>query len=151
MQNKEVPYIELKDICRYFGVTKALEKMNLSLYSGEVIGLIGPNGAGKSTLMKVLTGVLPQTSGEIIVKGKVAGEKEYHAKKANEIGIVCAYQDLSLCTNLSVYENFAVLNEGHSIMGKPGWRKKASKNAKDVLEKFFPNNNITILYILAER
>ena len=144
MKETMTPYIELKNIDRIFGVTKALDQMSLKLFPGQVIGLIGSNGAGKSTLMKILTGVLEQTAGEIIVEGKTIEKKEYNAKKAQEFGISCAYQDLSLCTNLSVYENFAVMNEEHSLFGKPGWRKRAAKETKEKLEKYFPANGSAV-------
>ena len=132
----QTPYIELLEIDKFFGITKALKKINLQIFTGEVIGLVGPNGAGKSTMMKVLTGVLPPTAGKIIVEGKEMAK--YTTKEAKEIGISCAYQDLSLCTNLSVYENFAMLNVEHSIvhktrLGEKGQRRKA----KELLEKYF--------------
>lgn len=68
MKHKEgqKPYLSLKGIDRFFGITKALQKVDLDIYEGEVIGLVGPNGAGKSTMMKILTGVLPKTAGQII-------------------------------------------------------------------------------------
>ena len=66
-QENQMPYLELSHIDKFFGVTKALQDVSLKLYAGEVIGLIGPNGAGKSTLMKVMTGVLQPTHGEISV------------------------------------------------------------------------------------
>ena len=102
----QTPYIELSKVNRFFGITKALEQIDFQIFSGEVIGLVGPNGAGKSTMMKILTGVLPPTDGKIIVDGTEM--KRYTTKEAKEAGIACAYQDLSLCTNLSVYENFGV-------------------------------------------
>lgn len=145
MKRKEnqAPYIEMLDIDKFFGITKALQKVNLQVYSGEVIGLVGSNGAGKSTLIKVMTGVLTPTDGKIQVEGKVMDH--YTTKEAKEAGIACAYQDLSLCTNLSVYENFAMLNVDHNLLSKPGWRKKAQKDTKDLLETYFPNNHIDIM------
>ena len=141
-QENQTPYIQLKEIDKFFGITKALQKINLEIYAGEVIGLVGPNGAGKSTLMKILTGVLSPTAGEIAVSGRKM--EKYTTKEAKEVGIACAYQDLSLCTNLSVYENFAMLNLSHSIFTKPGWRKDAQKQAKELLENYFPGNNIDV-------
>lgn len=144
MKHKEnqTPYMELREVDRFFGITKALQKVNLQIYSGEVIGLVGPNGAGKSTMMKIITGVLPPTDGSILIGG--AAKEKYTTKDSKEAGIACAYQDLSLCTNLSVYENFAMLNVEHTLVGKPGWRKKAQTEAKEFLERYFPGNNIDV-------
>ncbi len=69
-QENQSPYIELCEIDKFFGITKALQKINFQIYAGEVIGLAGPNGAGKSTMMKVLTGVLAPTAGRIMIHGK---------------------------------------------------------------------------------
>lgn len=141
-KEKQTPYMELREVDRFFGITKALQKVNLQIYSGEVIGLVGPNGAGKSTMMKIITGVLPPTDGTILIEGAV--KEKYTTRDSKEAGIACAYQDLSLCTNLSVYENFAMLNVEHTLAGKPGWRKKARLEAKEFLERYFPDNNIDV-------
>lgn len=145
MKRKEsqTPYMELVQIDKFFGITKALQKISLQIYAGEVIGLVGPNGAGKSTMMKVLTGVLPPTAGTIRLEGREL--TKYTTKEAKEAGIACAYQDLSLCTNLSVYENFAMLNVDHNLMSKPGWRNQAKQEAKALLERYFPNSNINVM------
>ena len=144
MKHKEnqTPYMELQGIDRFFGITKALQKVDLQIYSGEVIGLVGPNGAGKSTMMKILTGVLPPTAGTILLEG--SAREKYTTRDSKEAGIACAYQDLSLCTNLSVYENFAMLNVEHTLVSKPGWRARAQAEAKELLERYFPGNNIDV-------
>lgn len=142
-KEKPVPYMELVEIDKFFGVTKALQKVHLNIYEGEVIGLVGSNGAGKSTLIKIITGVLSPTGGQIKVKNQEFSK--YTTKEAKEIGISCAYQDLSLCSNLSVYENFSMGNIDHGLFSKRGWRAKAKKEAKDLLERYFPNNNIDVM------
>lgn len=141
-EKNQPPYMELKGIDRFFGITKALQNVNLSIYEGEVIGLVGPNGAGKSTLMKIITGVLPPTAGTVFISQKEM--KRYGAKDSKEAKIACAYQDLSLCTNLSVYENFALLCQEHSLIGRPGWRNKARDEAAELLEQYFPDNHIDV-------
>lgn len=153
-QNSQKPYLELVNIDKFFGVTKAVQKVNLQLYEGEVIGLVGANGAGKSTLIKVITGVLTQTDGQIYIQGEL--KDKYTTKDAIDIGISCAYQDLSLCENLKVYENFAMLSANHSFIGEAGWRQKAKQETKDLLEEYFPANNIDVtksveLLTLAEK
>ena len=57
--------VELKNCTKIFPGVKALDKMQLSVKPGEILGLIGENGAGKSTLIKVLTGVHKPDEGEI--------------------------------------------------------------------------------------
>lgn len=136
------PYLSLKGIDRFFGITKALQNVDLDIYEGEVVGLVGPNGAGKSTMMKILTGVLPKTAGQIIYNG--VPEENYNAKIAKQIGVSCAYQDLSLCTNLSIFENFAMLNVSHSIAPSKNWRNKTKTEVEKLLEKYFPGSNIDV-------
>jgi len=58
-----------KDITKLYGTQLVLDKVNISIGKGEVVGLLGPNGAGKSTLMKILTGYIPPTSGTASVYG----------------------------------------------------------------------------------
>lgn len=142
-QEDQKTYLELKGIDKIFGTTKALSGVDLELYAGEVVGLVGPNGAGKSTLMKILTGVLPPTHGSVFVQGNEI--TKYTAREAKEIGISCAYQDLSLCTNLTVYENFALLNMPHNLLTKFGWRRQKQEETRQLLERFFPNSNINVM------
>ncbi len=137
------PFLELHGIAKNFGITKALSGIDMEIYSGEVIGLVGPNGSGKSTLMKILTGVLPPTEGQISLEGNEIAK--YSTKEAMDAGISCAYQDLSLCTNLSVYENFALLNMPHTLLSQPGWRNTKKKEAEELLERYFPGSGINVM------
>jgi len=60
----------VKGISARYGDTLALDRISLSVGEGEIVGLIGPNGAGKSTLIKVLSGVMPSSGGEVIIHDK---------------------------------------------------------------------------------
>lgn len=62
--------IEIKNISRYFGENLAVNKLNFSIEKGEILGLLGHNGAGKTTLMKMLTGYLEPSEGEILIDGE---------------------------------------------------------------------------------
>ena len=146
--------IEISHLVKKYGSHTAVDDVSLTVEPGRIYGFLGPNGAGKSTLMKVLTGVLSPTAGIIRVNG--ADMKKYTAKESKEAGIACAYQDLSLCTNLSVYENFAMLNVGHGIFTEHGWRKNAKQETRQLMEQYFPGNHIDVLKLvehltLAER
>ena len=87
--------IELRDIKKSYGSVYALGGVSLSVHESEVVGLIGDNGAGKSTLIKILSGVVRPTSGEILVRGKpVTG---WSAARSREAGIETVFQDRALC------------------------------------------------------
>jgi len=59
--------IEVKNLSKHFGTFKAVDDISFSVSQGEVLGFLGPNGAGKSTTMKMITGFLTPTSGDISV------------------------------------------------------------------------------------
>lgn len=61
--------IEIKHITKLYGNQKALHNVTFNVTQGELLGFLGPNGAGKSTLMKIMTGYIPASDGEIFVNG----------------------------------------------------------------------------------
>ncbi|MBA7565481.1 Linearmycin resistance ATP-binding protein LnrL [subsurface metagenome] len=61
--------IKALDITKVYGKEKALDGVSFSIETGEIVGFLGPNGAGKTTMMKIITGFIPQTSGEVTVNG----------------------------------------------------------------------------------
>jgi len=95
--------IRMVNITKFYGRVKALENVTLTVNRGEVVGLLGDNGAGKSTLIKVLSGAVPATSGEIFVRGKKVEMKSTTDAIAN--GIETIYQDSALVTQLSIARN----------------------------------------------
>jgi ABC-2 type transport system ATP-binding protein len=99
--NTDAPVVETFALTRRFGDFTAVDGASLSMNSGEVFGLIGPNGAGKSTLIKMLTTLLPPSSGRALVAGfDVAKEP---AQVRRHIGYVP--QLLSADGELTGYEN----------------------------------------------
>lgn len=111
------PFLELQKISMIFGHTVALNEMDFSIRPGEIVGVVGSNGAGKSTLMKVITGVYTPSAGSICLGGESINPKQYTANEAKRRGIACAYQELSLCSNLNAYENFSISHMDHSPLG----------------------------------
>jgi simple sugar transport system ATP-binding protein len=95
--------IRMVNITKFYGRVKALEGVSLTVSRGEVVGLLGDNGAGKSTLIKVLSGAVPATSGEIYVRGKKIEMKSTNDAIRN--GIETIYQDSALVTQLSIARN----------------------------------------------
>lgn len=72
--------IEASDLTRYYGPTRALDTINLSVRRGEVMGFLGPNGAGKTTTMKILAGLLAPTAGTVRIGGIDMLEEPTRAK-----------------------------------------------------------------------
>jgi len=95
--------LELSGIAKHFGAIEALKGVDLSIESGEVVGLMGDNGAGKSTLVRVIAGNFRPSEGEIRLGGEV---KHFHKPvDARAEGIEVVYQDLALCDNLTAAAN----------------------------------------------
>ena len=106
MANAAAPVLELSGIHKSFPGVKALSEAGLRLYPGEVHTLMGQNGAGKSTLIKVLTGVHAPDQGSITLAGRAIHPRS--TLEAQELGISTVYQEVNLCSNLSVAENIFI-------------------------------------------
>lgn len=99
----------MRHIVKKFGDFKANDDINLTLHQGEILALLGENGAGKSTLMRILSGLLEPTSGEIFVKGK---KVEINSPtKAKELGIGMVHQHFMLMESFTVLENIILGHE----------------------------------------
>jgi len=114
--------IELRDIAKSFGRVYALGGINLHVDKGEVVGLIGDNGAGKSTLIKILSGVLKPTSGEILVRGRPGAN--WNAAKSREAGIETVFQDRALAVQQTIVTNIFM---GRELSGFFGWLRVADE------------------------
>ena len=97
------PVLELSGIDKQFAGMPVLRDVKLRLYPGEIHALMGQNGAGKSTLIKVLTGVIEPSGGQMLLAGTPIRPKSPLA--AQKLGISTVYQEVNLCPNLSVAEN----------------------------------------------
>lgn len=95
--------VEMKNIVKSFGEVHAVKDGQFNLIKGEIHSLIGENGAGKSTMMKLIYGMYPIDSGEIIVKGQSMGKLD--PKLAIQHGIGMVHQEFMLVNDLTVLEN----------------------------------------------
>lgn len=95
--------VEMRDIVKTFGEVQAVKHGEFTLKKGEIHSLIGENGAGKSTMMKLLYGMYPIDSGEIIVKGEKMSVLD--PKIAINHGIGMVHQEFMLVNELTVLEN----------------------------------------------
>ncbi|MBV9655190.1 MAG: ATP-binding cassette domain-containing protein [Acetobacteraceae bacterium] len=104
-----------RNVAKSYGAVHALKGVNFDIHRGQVTTLFGENGAGKSTLMKILAGIVPPTSGEIILDGKPV--RLTSTIDARDRGISIIHQELSLAPNLSVRDNIFM---GREIRGPTG-------------------------------
>jgi ABC-2 type transport system ATP-binding protein len=73
--------IVVRNITKFYGKQKALDDVSFEVQTGDIVGFLGPNGAGKSTMMKIITGFIPQTSGEALVNGLEVIENSLEIRK----------------------------------------------------------------------
>lgn len=103
--------IKALNISKIYGKQKALNKVNFSIESGEIVGFLGPNGAGKSTMMKILTTYLIQNDGEVKVNGFDTLENPLEVK--NSVGYLPEHNPLY--TELYVKEYLSFHANIHKI------------------------------------
>ncbi len=106
----------MEDISKSFGAIKSLDRVNLTLRAGEVLGLVGDNGAGKSTLSKVLSGAIIPDAGRILLDGREV--RFISPADARRQRVEMVYQDLSLCDTIDVAGNLLLGREpARSVLG----------------------------------
>lgn len=108
------PILELRNIRASYGSIEVLHGVNLSIGRGEVVALLGPNGAGKSTMIKVVSGLLRPTSGQLIVGGRdVTGAAANALARA---GLCTIPEGRGIFPNLTVRENLLMATySGHKL------------------------------------
>jgi len=95
--------LELRDATKKYGGVPAIESVNFTLRRGEIHALLGENGAGKSTLTKIMAGVVPLSSGQMLVEGKAVELKT--PLDARGHGIAMVFQETSLVPTMTVAQN----------------------------------------------
>jgi branched-chain amino acid transport system ATP-binding protein len=104
------PILELRNVRASYGSIEVLHGVNLSVGRGEVVALLGPNGAGKSTMIKVVSGLLRPTSGQLIVGGRdVTGAAASALARA---GLCTIPEGRGIFPNLTVRENLLMATFG---------------------------------------
>ena len=124
--------LELKGIKKSFGRIEVLHGVDLTVRAGEVHALLGENGAGKSTLMKILSGILRPSEGEIWVDGTERHFADYDAAIQAGIGIV--FQEFSLIPYLNAVENMFLAREMRNRLGLLD-RASMRSRAREIMAK----------------
>ena len=100
--------LEIKKLKKYYGNTRGIEDVSLTLNKGDIYGFIGPNGAGKSTTIRTIMGLINKTSGNIFIKGKELDKDDIETKKIigylpSEINL---YDDMTVKELFDYHESF---------------------------------------------
>jgi len=125
--------LELRDICKHFGNVLANDHVNIKVEKGTVHSIVGENGAGKTTLMNILYGLYQQSSGDVLIDGKVV--KIESPADAIELGIGMIHQHFKLIPAMTVAENVMLGEE--PITGRLFLdRKKLNKQTRDLSDQY---------------
>ena len=126
--------LQVKNLCKSFGITKAVQNVSFNVNKGEVHALIGENGSGKSTLTNMLTGIYSIGSGTFILDGK-----EIHPKnqvEANNEGVSIIVQELGTLSGLTVAENIFLGHEEQFVHFGIKNTKAMNRKATELLKKY---------------
>ncbi|MEO0129430.1 MAG: ATP-binding cassette domain-containing protein [candidate division WOR-3 bacterium] len=99
--------IEVRDLSKHFGSTRAVDNISFNIGKGEIVAFLGPNGAGKTTTMRMLTGYLIPTSGKCLINGIDVNEEPIKTKEL--IGYLP--EDNPLYPDMKVYEYLEFIGE----------------------------------------
>ena len=142
------------DLKRYFGETRAVDNVNLSIEEREFVSLVGPNGAGKTSLINVISALLAPQSGKILFKGEditaLSVTQRVRAGIARSFQLVNVFDDLTAFDNVALaifsregktahlgrlaHLDHAVTREADAILGQFGLAAKRDDNARDLAQ-----------------
>lgn len=139
--------LEVKDVCKYFGGLRAVDRCSLKVEKQSITGLIGPNGAGKTTLFNVITGFLKKDKGQIWLEGEEVGALPPH--KIALKGMVRTFQTAAGFMHMTVMENMLIAPQNQE--GEKLWRtfltgKLIQSQEKRVIERATEILNFLGLY-----
>ena len=117
------PLLDMRAISKSFPGVRALDRVDLTLGRGEVLGLVGENGAGKSTLMKILAGVYRPDAGAVLLDGQPFAPRR--PRDALDAGVVVIHQELSLVPDRSIADNLFL---GNLPRGPLGFVRRAQRD-----------------------
>ena len=128
--NERRKMVEMKDVVKYFGLLKALDRVSLDIYDGEKVVIIGPSGSGKSTLLRSINRLEEINSGRIVVDGiDLYDPKTDINKVREEVGMV--FQSFNIFPHKTVTENITL---AQTVVRKRS-KEEAAKRAMELLDK----------------
>ena len=126
--------LQVQNISKSFGITRALKDVSFEIGKGEVHALIGENGSGKSTLTNCLTGIYHHDTGKFILDGKQVNPQ--NQVEANNEGISIIVQELGTLDGLTVAENIFLGHEDMFVKMGIKNTKAMNKRANELLKKY---------------
>src|SRR5271170_258858 len=146
------PVLELKDLSKAFGGLHAVRGVDLTIMPGDRKAIIGPNGAGKTTLFNLITGILPATSGQVLLFGQEVTFWPSHRRAA--LGMARTFQVTSLFPKLTVLDNVLLAIEGRRTSKFVMWRflssyRDVSDKAHELLQRagFLDRKDVEVRYL----
>jgi branched-chain amino acid transport system ATP-binding protein len=163
-----VEILQTVKLKKYFGDTRAVDDVNLTIQEGEFISLVGPNGAGKTSLVNVVSAYMPPDSGSIIFKGnditRTTVTERVKAGLARSFQLVNLFDDLSTFDNISLaifsregkIRNLATLahrddtvrDEAESVLAQFNLSDKHNERARDLAQGERKLLDVAIAYAL---
>ena len=113
--------LQLEGVSKKYGPNTVLDDVNLSVGRGEVVGLLGDNGAGKSTLVKIMSGVVPMTSGRYLWQGQEL--TKVTRPETEKLGVETIFQDSALVPTMTITRNIFMGREITNAFGLLNIRK----------------------------
>src|SRR5262249_46695133 len=118
------PVLELNGLSKSFGGLRAVRNVSLRLMPGDRKAIIGPNGAGKTTLFNLITGILPATSGQVLLFGRDVTTWPSHRRTV--LGMARTFQVTHLFPKLSLLQNVLLAIQGLRRSKFVMWRPLSS-------------------------
>jgi branched-chain amino acid transport system ATP-binding protein len=122
------PVLEVRDLVARYGQITALKGISLRVDEGQIVALIGANGAGKSTTLRVISGLLPPATGDVLIQGRTI--RRATPRAIVRMGVVHCPEGRRIFTRLTVLEN---LRLGHYTRGNRDLERAAAR-----VYKLFP-------------
>ena len=123
---------KLKNISKLYPGTVALNNVSVDIEAGECHGIIGKNGAGKTTLVKIISGVIPPSKGQLIINGKPCNKLT--RRQAKKLGISIVTQEPQVIPEFSVAENL-LFPDYPCVAGKKIKWKRMHQRSEEVLKQ----------------
>ena len=131
-QSTDRPIIELQNVSRQFGSQQVLRDISMEVYAGETLVLIGESGCGKSVTMKLMMGLIPTSSGDVLWNGVPITGRSDEELVQDRLRFGFLFQGAALFDSMSVYENIAFGLRQNTNMSEDYIRQSVMERLQDV-------------------